>query len=442
MINNESESINSDVLEYIYTKVREKIEEKGKKAETKDVPSEEEKASLDLYHYVESGGKIPLDMCRNWVIESFKKAAQRRLTTHSPKFIYPSINAQDFSNVINYTGNNNDGYVRTGNVPLVMDTYGDAKYLAVNEFLFLNIDQKPLYLHFTEDSPVARGIYRFVGDEVNAIKDEFLDSLKQSKTIITDNRVRQVFFPVNQKEYHIITPLMSTPVMCHLNKIIKENNKYNKNPLLTNSETAITAQNYEQKGIFLNGGYWKIPGTIMISYGGSKPQNISYQNSFEKYYYLLRSMPPELTKRKIKIPQKDFFVESINIRSNRYKGLFIDFASILSLNKNNLEARMARNNCISLIMKEVAMDIASVRNEIAQLTYEYKGNLCSSERIMLLEDDERFENGDWLLEICEKFARWFFYSYEKLVFNAISMGDAEFDFIKEYSLANKEIFIQ
>ena len=377
---------------------------------------------------------------RQWIYKKSQEANQRKFVTHAPKFIHPDAKV---TTVLVKEGRENDGYIRTENVPAYLDSIGNAAAMPITELMSLDIDGKPFYEHLLENTEVSMEFVEFLGTDGEQIKDNYLKMFDSSDFSSTDARARQVFFPTeDENQYHIITPLMSSPVMNQMATILTENRKYINNPTNSDAKNPPKARDLEKKGEYLEGGYWTISDTVNVSYGGSKPQNISSFNNKVKTIKLLKSLPPEIRQRRIRIPISSFFTESIYIKSERYSNLFLSLDKIYRLEKKNVDIRDKRDEYMGAILDEIATDIATVRYEISFKEGDYRGSLDSAEYMMLYEDERRYENDNWLEAISEKFARWFFSSYKKIVNNPFSFSDGEYRYVRDFAFSNKEDFIQ
>ncbi len=377
---------------------------------------------------------------RQWIYKKSQEANQRNFVTHAPKFIHPDAKV---SAILVKEKKEDDGYIRTENVPAYLDSIGNAAAMPITELMNLDIDGKPFYEHLQENTEVSKEFVEFLGNNGEQIKDNYLKMFNSPDISSTDARVRQVFFPVeDENQYHIITPMMSSPVMNQLATILTANRMYISNPTNSDAKNPPRARDLEKKGEYLEGGYWTLSDTVNVSYGGSKPQNISSFNNKVKTIKLLKSLPPEIRKRRIRIPISSFFSESIYLGAERYSNLFLSLDKIYRLEKKNVDIRDKRDEYMGAILEEIATDIASVRYEISFKEGNYRGALDSAEYIMLYEDEMRYENDIWLEVISEKFARWFFSSYKKIVNNPFSFSDGEFRYVRDFAFSNKEDFIQ
>ena len=366
-------------------------------------------------------------------------ASQRHFSTHVPKYTDPSANG--VSNIVFSGKKQNNGYVCSSNVEYYLDSYGTAAAIPGTDFLSLEIQGKKLYQHLEENTEVSKELFAFLDQEKDIVEENFKKALQGDGISATNGNLRQVFFPISDEDYCIITPVMSMPVLNSFNSFIKKNNEYNYNPLNSTVKTPEKVYDFKKKNKYLEGGYLQINDLVDIPYGGANPQNISSFSIKVRNKYAIKSLPPVLTKRKIKIPIHKFFYESLLIKRPRYSDIFNKLDNIFKLNRNNKDIRDARDVWLLRLIEEVESDIFSVREEIKNLDFPYNGSLNDSEYLMLYEDEKRYGNDSWLVDISEEFTHWFFNSYAKVVKNPFNFSDTEYRFIRDFVLDNKECFI-
>ncbi len=441
------------IVDYVLENARKKLKEIEKKYST---IKEQEKVQEYInslkndkeiaYRYksaiknVENGNDDAINcLCREWIINLSKLASQRHFSTHIPKYVDPS--ADGVSNLVLSGKRQNNGYVCSNNVDYYLDSYGTAAAIPGTDFLSLEIQGKKLYQHIEENTEVSKELFDFLGQEKDNVEKNFRKALQSDEISVTDGNLRQVFFPISDDDYYIITPVMSIPVLNSFNSFIKKNDEYNFNPLNSLAKNPEKVYDFKKKNNYLEGGYLQINGLVDIPYGGANPQNISAFSIKVRNKYAIKSLPPVLVRRKIRIPNYNFFNESLYIKSPRYSDIFNKLDSLFKLNRNNKSIRDTRDIWILRLMEEVESDILSVREEIKKLDYPYRGSLNDSEYLMLYEDEKRYESDDWLIKISEEFSRWFFNSYARMVDKPITFSDTEYRFIRDFVFDNKECFI-
>lgn len=178
-----------------------------------------------------------------------------------------------------------------------------------------------------------------------------------------------------------------------------------------------------------------------MSYGGDKPQNVSDNNLRIGPTKLIKCLPPEIRHRKIRIPVTSFFKESVYSRADRYVEIFVALDRIYKCPRNNIDIRNKRDEYMLALLEEISVDIAAVRYEISLNKGKYKGTLDEAEYTMLYEDEKRYESDEWFEEIAEKFTKWFFNTYQKVVKNPFKFSEAEYLVVRDFVFDNREIFV-
>ena len=114
---------------------------------------------------------------KEWLPDAAKRVTQLSMVSHPSKFSHPSAKT---SSVIVQAKQNNDGYLRSGNVDYSLDVFGNAAAMDVYKFLSLSL---------TEDSTVLTGFEKDDQDLKHLIEKSSLDfaSLKQAFLVIKND---------------------------------------------------------------------------------------------------------------------------------------------------------------------------------------------------------------------------------------------------------------
>ena len=170
-----------------------------------------------------------------------------------------------------------------------------------------------------------------------------------------------------------------------------------------------------------------------ISFGGTKPLNISALNSrCRGKTYLLSSLPPSLPARKIRLPKSDFFRESIWYKQQ--SSTLYRLHAYMKQDRNTIEIRQEIHDLVNEMISAVLLAAYQIRTgKIGWSEEETYSQLPTAQKIWL--DDayaEERKETSWADDISSSFARWVIRSYEKLLGeDAIKLGDAEHGFIKK-----------
>lgn len=258
-------------------------------------------------------------------------------------------------------------------------------------------------------------------------------------------RAKQVYFPLADGGYHLLSPLYPTSLVHRVHQRIQSDRF---------SEEAQSARKAMHEGQASDRGFCEYSDLAIQKFGGSKPQNISQLNSERRgEAYLLPSIPPTWQ------PQPDPPPKRVN---SVFSGRFGRRRRVYELTKtlrnflartdyNNIDIRDTRRELIARICDE-ALQFAT---EVHQMTSGWSGEddckLDRPEQLWLdpqralddeaapqhllhirtdpqrARDDENFakewHQGDWRDEICSRFGKWLngAISSEKKI-----MGDPEY----------------
>lgn len=252
-----------------------------------------------------------------------------------------------------------------------------------------------------------------LGLDFNVLKEGFDSLLKKpvESPKETEDILKQVFFPVNEYEYHLLTPIISSSLLYEESKRI---NSWNKNVRQCRDSKY---ECFGQEGC-------EIRNVMQISFGGAQPHNISGLNSTQKgKYSIIEAMPPILKKKNIRIPRKNFFFETIYYK--RYTDLFRRMHHLLlwRIRVNNKNSRDKLEVCVLDIIDEILASVYQLRQEPAG--WSETSTLTQAQKIWL---DELYtiqrKESEWIPEIGLDFSRWLIEVYEKVMgTKAVKLGD-------------------
>ena len=244
------------------------------------------------------------------------------------------------------------------------------------------------------------------------------DSQKEPEA--TDTHLRQVYFPIAEGEYHLLSVMPSSCLALEMYQRIRAINSHKKDCCNKKSE------NYGKP-------CEEVTGLTMIGFGGTKPQNISALNSrCGGKAYLLSSLPPSLREVKVRVPRSDFFKESIWYKSQ--SSALYRLHAYMKQERNTMEIRKAIHDLVDEMIDAVLLVAYQIRAGAAGWSEEETYTALPRSQKIWLDDacmEERNEPS-WTGEIAAAFARWVVFSYEKLLGeDAVSLGDAEWRNFKD-----------
>jgi CRISPR-associated protein Csy1 len=412
--------IDKEINNYLENKIQDFIKKK-----TKESFNEEEKLVVEN----EAKDKFFLN---NWLIDASGRAVQLSLTTHPPKLSHPDAK---IDTIIANCEAKNDGYVRSGNIEVELDIVGNAASLDVYKFLYLQLENNLTILENLEKNTdyIKK---QFSIDNYNEVRDNFLKIKKLTPELKTNDKVKQIYFPVGDN-YHLLSLLTPSPIVYRLKQSVN-NIKFSK----TNEEAR---ESLKRENTDFSGKIEDVWNLTQIGYGGTKPQNISVINNKNGgVAYLLNSVPPTLDKRKTQPPKKNFFKTNIWL-SDYLTQDFKDLYQMLKSIRNNKKIRDKRDLITLNIMLKIKRDVDRVREiGIGWSDSPSYDDLDKWQKILLdnkyINDRNNKEsNNNFLEKTKEYFAKWFILTYDDLF--DIKLADGEIIHIKGVIEDEMEVFL-
>lgn len=338
-----------------------------------------------------------------WLPDAAKRAKQLSLVSHPAKFSHPSAKT---SSIIAIAERNSDGFVRSGNSTEQLDVFGNAAAMDVYKFLSLVlVDGQTVLSHLEQQTPAIQEQFTLPATCYTELASSLL-AIKSSETeIITSSIVKQVYFPLSVKNYHLLSILTPSSLMFTLKQRINT---------LRFSEETKTAREAKKNNQYYDGGLAEIFSLTVIGFGGTKPQNISVLNNQNGgTAYLLESLPPILKKRSVNPPKSNFFSNSLRLKD--FQEDFDKLHKLISSDTNNIHVRNQRDWLIKNIIYQVADKLWQIRFlDAGWSTSDNYQNLPQQQKIWLDQHykDTRQQQTDWQDDIKTALARWLSNSYK------------------------------
>lgn len=372
------------------------LKDRLKKAENETVVAELQQQANDKFSLNE------------WLPDAAKRVTQLSMVSHPSKFSHPSAKT---SSVIAKEEYRNDGYLRSGNVDYPLDVFGNAAAMDVYKFLSLSLNEKITVLDsFDQQNQDLKNLITHAELNFEALSREFLKIKFSDHSVKTDHLVKQVYFPIDQEKYHLLSVLTPSGLITRLKQTLD---------MMRFSEETKRAKELRKKNEHHEIGYADIFDLTITAYGGTQPQNVSVLNSQNAgRAYLLSSCPPVFEKRKVKLPNKDFFKQCIyrrNFTSEFNELKKYTHASDKELSINNRHTRKKIKRLLQQIIQEILFNAFCIRKNLRGWTErENYQNLIEEQKIWL--DDLNFEKREieceWRDEIARRIAKWILDSYE------------------------------
>lgn len=344
-----------------------------------------------------------------WLPDAAKRAKQLSLVSHPGKFTHPSAKTTP---IIATAPRKVDGYLRSGNVAVDLDVFGNAAAMDVYKFLSITLsDGQTVLQHLEQATETITMQFKLPDIAFDTLRTELL-AIKQSDTeqTQTSGLVKQVYFPVNAQanEYHLLSILSSSGMMYQLKERLNR---------MRFADEVKVAREARKKNQVYEGGFSDIPGLAAIGFGGTKPQNISVLNSKHGgVANLLPSLPPLLDKKRFSPPARDFFAQSL------YQKAFADDLQAihkqLSHDVNNIHVRRKIDWLIKQIIYQVIDQAWRVRRLDAGWSQAERCQALPLYQKIWLDQHyiaERAKDMKWLDKVKTEIARWFIETYKKLL---------------------------
>ncbi|MFC3909321.1 type I-F CRISPR-associated protein Csy1 [Legionella dresdenensis] len=325
-----------------------------------------------------------------------------------------------------------DGFVRTGNIKVNFDLHINANKLIVFKFLSLMINDLPMldYIKNKDSFSLARV---FNVPEKKAM--EWIEKFNQcltSQNKNTSSHIKQVYFPIGSM-YHLLSILSPSGLVFSLKDKIEDLNKRSKHAFLGRKAL--------KKSILYSPGFSTLTNITITKHGGDHPKNISALNNKYQTIYLLDSSPPQLEQRNIHFPRQNFFINAI-----RFYDIREPLQKLHSIFKTGLDSAIPRQNLEigrDHRLEEILDKIIIRRSAILTVAAQYRQETCNlplHQKIWLCNEYqiERIEQQEWLDELCEEISNWIFAAYKKVIRKAVTLGSAEYEYIKAILITNRE----
>lgn len=375
----------------------------------------------------------------HWLPDAAKRAGQMSISSHPCTFSHPSARKNKngyVSSIIASAERKPDGYLRTGNVSTDTDALGNAAALDVYKFLTLEMeDGASLLEHIENSTELVNQLLDIDTESYEKLREGFLSMVGSQESIsVTSSKIKQVYFPVEDTGYHLLSILSNSGLIYELRSRVDS---------LRFSDKQKELRERRRNNEFSSESYAEIYDTTTIGYGGTKPQNISVlNNQFGGKARLLMSTPPQIEKRESQFPNKDFFLSCI-----RFYDIRDALEKLDQILKTGLDSDIPRRNlvtgrdhCIEDIFDQIIQKMIAVRADAHEQYREESSGLPLYQKIWLCDEyqAERSKQEEWLDDLCEKIARWIRDAYEKVVKKSVSVGPEEIRYIATMINTNRE----
>jgi len=359
-----------------------------------------------------------------------------KLVTHNPKYVNSKIKTKiNVKAILDYQP---DGYVRSGNNgEIEFDAILSAAFLPNVKFLELQlVDGATVLDHFFKNTDYVKKEFSNIEFNYDKFRSAVLSVLEVDEPEETDTLVKQVYFPIEDNCYHLLSILNSG------SNIFKLKNKIDD---MIFSDEAEQVRAAKKDNIYSDLEGHRISNCLEIGYGGDHLENVGFLcNKNHGTSYLLPCFPPSIEIRNTRLPHSDFFKEILYVGT--FSVDFDFFYKYLKTNYNNKNIRNWGKEIILNFFDKVVQKIYAIREySIGWSDKEYYSNLPINQKILLDAGYEcyRKDSDVWLEEFIMNLSKWFvisFNNYSEKSKNLL-IGDSELEFLMEIINEEKGVLL-
>lgn len=351
----------------------------------------------------------------DWFLPIIQKNKSLWISTHPCKFSHPSA---ETTPIIAEPKTNQQGYLFGTGVQSQIDVFGNGALITLSRFLALVLaDGKTVFEHIKAGTTDIRTFFSQQNLDFDKIQQAILAIPKNTEEVQTSDLVKQVYFPVGNGEYHLLSLLTPSGLINQLKQHIDN---------MSFSDDSKNAKECRKKNEYHESGFADIYNLTVTAYGGTKPQNISALNqNHAGRAYLLPSMPPTFTKRNVRLPSKNFFTQSLYIK--QFEPVIQELNRFLQSDINNYKIRQAIENIVIYWIDMILREVYNIRKTAPNWTQQpYYEMLPTTHKILLDDIYHEQRDDDWQTNIAKEIARYMLATYHHLTDNKLVLGDAEF----------------
>lgn len=351
-----------------------------------------------------------------WLADIAKNAGKCLFATHIGRFANPDVTVNWQAKIKEKP---DEPYVSTASAKCQTDIFVAANYLATASLLQLQLeDGRTFYEHLQADDDTLRQEFSQWQLDYEQVREEFLAIKSYEVPTATDKWLKQVYFPIGDDDYHLLTVLPPSSLMQEVRMRIRK--------METDAREAC-----DKKSAKYGSTHRRIYNLTQTKFGGTKPQNISFGNNRQGgRSYMLSAMSPQLSKREVILPKRDFFQESLRLRN--FANLFRQLHGRYADKRNNMDIRQAARSIERQIMEFTLQQVYALRQQEKGWS---DGRKLSKAQAIWLDDkyaDMRLEEAEWQKELADRFARWIMDAYLFILKkDGVGLGDEELAALKK-----------
>lgn len=385
---------------------------------------------------------LSIQMFADWFIEKISVNPKLYFSTHPCKFSHPSA---ETTPIIAESKDNPYGYLTGTSIHSQLDVFGNGALISLSRFLAIVLsDNQTVFEHIQAGSPLIQAFFKAQNLDFADIQEKVLAIPKTIKTKQTDQFVKQVYFPIGNGEYHLLSLLTPSGLIAQLKQHIDE---------MKFSQETKNAKECRRENKYHETGFSEIYSLAVMVYGGNHPHNITAINrditktekkgnkSIHTGPYLLPSMPPDFLQRKVRLPKNDFFTQSIYPKM--FASQIKELTRLFKADVNNKKIRQGIENIMKYWVNEILFEAYKIRQyQIAWTQSEYYQELTLTQKIWLDDFYQEKRDDEWLNNISEEIARYVINTYLSTNERQLVLGDTELLWLKQLTLEQAKSSLQ
>lgn len=357
-----------------------------------------------------------------WLSDAASRAGQIKLVTHAAKFTHSDVRG---SSIFSSGSGQHEAYLSTAALQKpALDAVGNAAALDIARLLQSEVEGDSLI------ASLQRGDYSAL-ESLTDNPELCASWISGFKQVLVDRQpashklAKQIYFPIADGQYHLLSPLFSSSLAHALNQRITEA-KFSEQA--KTARAALKAKSWHGEALVT------FPGTAITQFGGTKPQNISYLNSVRggKVWLLPCAPPVWQTLSKPPAKHKSIFNSSNDFSRQSWPVIqrLSRFLRRVERLDSTLDIRKQRLAMTDEIIDILFNYVAGIQNQTESIGWSAHPDcvLKRSQQLWLdpRRGDKEFqferEGGDWKSEVARDFGHWL---SRHLHSDKLNMGETE-----------------
>ena len=399
--------ISTLIQAYIEQRRQTKLDEIEKKKNVKNGVSEIELANLN--EQIQTAYQ-DFDV-QTWLTSAAVRAKQISLATHAVKFTHGSAKG---SNILALASNTDAPYLDSSAIVTpAVDAVGNAAALDVAKLLQLDDGNATLADYLSQgDDHVLRPLAS--SDEQCQLWADGLRQALEVKTPSSHTLAKQIYFPIGDNQYHLISPLYSSALAHELFHQVQHSRfsdemKAARDARKKNQPSDVDVVRYSNLAVTIS--------------GGSKPQNISQLNSkrYGKTYLFPCTAPDWKSQYQPPMFGSNWF-DSREVGRDTYYliKLLAEFLVKVKLLDSNIRIRQRRDRLADQILDSILT--LAVSHQTNTSGWSETSELSQAQQCWLDPQAEHLYSGDWQTEVSRDFGLWLNNRLEKASQQQLMLG--------------------